>query len=285
MYTEIMRILRGHRPSVRTGSCAAAAVAAVLAMFPFHACAQFTPAEQAQIRNVIGNRIEALSILGGDYGIAAANFRSTGKFAFAGNVDSTLGITKVGGDGEIGDPQPVGSLPLGWQPRLQGNMGWLTAKNHLHSSVLEGDTIGVSGYGIEFGGGARLWVNDRLSFAPTLTGLYGHTSSTYTAVSAFMRENLSKATALGLIDWSADTWTVIPRVNVQYLLRWDRTMVTLSTEPRPGSDGQPQGGHVVELTAALYWEIVLEKGRVQQLYRICPAMLQGIALAAEKGPP
>jgi hypothetical protein len=47
---------------------------------------------------------------------------------------------------------------------------------------------------------------------------------------------------------------------------------------------QLQGGHVFELTAALYRDIALERGRVQQLYRICPAMLQGIALAAEKGP-
>ena len=47
---------------------------------------------------------------------------------------------------------------------------------------------------------------------------------------------------------------------------------------------QLQGGHVFELTAPLYGEIALDKAHVQQLCRICLAMPQGIALAAEKGP-
>src|SRR5215469_2724751 len=181
------------------------AAAILVGLLPTGAQCQITPAQAAQLRNAIGDRVEALTILGGDYGIAGASFRSTGKFAFGESTDATVAVTKLGGAGDIGDPQPLGSLPVGWQPRLQGNMGWLDGTQHLHSILLEGATTEIRTYGIEFGGGARFWVNDRLSFAPNLVGLYGHTSETYTANSAFMRANLDAARQMGLVDWTVDT--------------------------------------------------------------------------------
>ena len=198
-----------------------------LALLPYRAHCQITLTQMSQLRDVINNRIEALTILGGDYGIAAANFRSTGTFTFGESADATLDITKFGGAGEIGDPRQLGSFSVGWQPRLQGNMGWLDATQHLHGGVV----TEIKSYGVEFGGGARLWVNDHLSVAPTLTALYGHMSETHTANSAFMREHLTEAAELGLINWNVDTWTIIPRVNFQYVLTWSRTIITLSSEP------------------------------------------------------
>ena len=208
-----------------------AAGAVFLGLLPLAAQGQLTPEQASQLRNAIGTRVEALTILGGDYGIAAANFRSTGKFSFGESTDSTLTVTKLGGSGDIGDPQPLGSLPIGWQPRIQGNMGWLDGTQHLHSDLVEGDVTELKTYGIEFGGGARFWVNDRLSFAPTLMGLYGHTSESYTANSPFMRANLEAARQAGLVDWTVDTWTVIPGVDFQYLIALDRTIITLTSTP------------------------------------------------------
>ena len=211
---------------------AAASLGAVLvSLFPVSGPCQITPEQASQLRNAIGNRVEALTILGGDYGIAAADFRSTGKFSFGESADATVTVTKLGGAGDIGDPQPLGSLPIGWQPRLQGNMGWLDGTQHLHSDLVAGDITEIKTYGIEFGGGARLWVNDRLSFAPTLTGLYGHTAETYTANSAFMHANLEAARQMGLVDWNVDTWTVITGVDFQYLIALDRTIITLTSTP------------------------------------------------------
>ena len=211
---------------------AAASLAAVLvSLFPVSGPCQITPEQASQLRNAIGTRVEALTILGGDYGIAAADFRSTGKFSFGEAADATITVTKLGGAGDIGDPQPLGSLPIGWQPRLQGNMGWLDGTQHLHSDLVAGDITEIKTYGIEFGGGARLWVNDRLSFAPTLTGLYGHTAETYTANSAFMHANLEAARQMGLVDWNVDTWTVITGVDFQYLIALDRTIITLTSTP------------------------------------------------------
>jgi len=225
--------VRGSRSPLPT-RCprSAGLVAAVLVgLLPIGAPCQITPAQASQLRNAIGDRVEALTILGGDWGIAAANFRSTGKFTFGESADAGLTVTKLGGAGDIGDPQPLGNLPIGWQPHVQGNMGWLDGTQHLHSDLVEGDSTRIKTYGIEFGGGVRLWVNDRLSFAPTLTGLYGHTSETYTANSAFGRANLDRAKQLGLVDWTVDTWTLITAVDCQYLLTLHRTIVTLSSLP------------------------------------------------------
>ena len=211
---------------------AAAAIAAALAaLVPLCAECQITPEQASQLRDVTGNRVEALTILGGDYGIAGASFRSTGKFSFGESADASIAVTKLGGSGDIGDPQPLGSLAVGWQPRVQGNMGALDGTQTLHSSLVEGDVTEIRTYGIEFGGGARFWVTDRLSFTPTVMGLYGRSSESYTANSAFMRANLDKARELGLVDWEADTWTVITGVDIEYVMRWDRTIVSLSSLP------------------------------------------------------
>lgn len=208
----------------------AAIVAVLVGLIPGLAQSQFTPAEVSQLRSLIGSRIDALTILGGDYGLAGGSFRNTGRLQVVGNTDSTLHVTKLGGYGEVGDPQPLGDSGIGWQPRLQGNMGYIESTNYLHSPMFEGDINKHETFAIEFGGGARFWVSDALSLAPTLMGLYGHTSDTYTANSAFMSANRGLATQLGLIDYSVDTWTVRPALNIQYVLTWGRTRFTVSSD-------------------------------------------------------
>lgn len=209
---------------------AAAISVLLLGLLPALAQAQFTPDQVSQLQSLISSRIEALTILGGDYGLAGGSFRSTGRLHVVGDTDSTLGVTKLGGAGDVGDPQPLGELGVGWQPRVQGNMGYIESTSHLHSPMFEGDINKFKTFGIEFGGGARFWVSDALSLAPTLMGLYGRTSDTYMANSPFMKANLPLATQLGLVDYSVDSWTIRPALNIQYLLTWDRTIFTLSSD-------------------------------------------------------
>jgi len=188
--------------------------------------------QASQIRNVIGNRVEALTILGADFGLSGGTFRDTGHFTTGASANAELRVTKFGGDGDIGDPQPLGAAPIGWQPRLQGNMGYLQSENHIVSvPFLVGDVSHFDQYAIEFGGGVRFWVSDKLSLAPTFMGIYGHTSNDYVANSAFMQQNLLLATRLGLVNWSVDTWTIRPALNLQYLFTWGRTIITLSSDP------------------------------------------------------
>lgn len=208
------------------------AVGALLSLgaAPDAARGQISAAQASLIENVIGARVEALTILGGDFGLSDGNFHSTGALRPGEGPDMETRVTKLGGDGDVGDPTPLGGLDVGWQPRLQGNMGYLDSSNHLRSPLLEGDTSELKTFAIEFGGGARFWTTDRLSFAPTIMVLYGRTDDTYTAQSAFGRQYLPELRQLGLADWSIDTWTLRPALNAQYVLAVDRVLITLSTD-------------------------------------------------------
>lgn len=140
-------------------------------------------------------------------------------------------MTKLGGDGEVGDPMPLGDLNVGWQPRIQGNMGWVESTSYPHSPEQLGDSSMLETFAMEFGGGARLWTSRRLSFAPTVMVLYGRTDDTYSAQSTFGRQNLAQLRRLGVVDWSIDTWTVRPALNIQYVVTLDRALITLSSDP------------------------------------------------------
>jgi len=225
-------IMKIRRCSSRSCLRASVAMGSVLfGLLPGPARCQITPEQVNLILNGIGNRIDALAILTGDFGFAGGNFRTSGKFTTGGSSNAELLVTKLGGAGDFGDPQPVGTLDVGWQGRIQGNMGYLEARNHLHSPQLEGDINTYKEAAVEFGGGVRFWVSERVSLAPTVMGIYGRTSNSYTANSAFMQLNLPRAIEMGLVDWSVNTGTVRTAVNIQYLFNWGRTRIKLSSEP------------------------------------------------------
>jgi hypothetical protein len=202
----------------------------LFSVLPDSTRAQVSPDQARAIQNAIGARVEALTILGGDFGFSDGTFHSTGALEPGQRADVDLNITKFGGAGEVGDPTPLGDLGIGWQPLVQGSMGYLNSSNHLKAPPEAGDTSEYNTFSIEFGGGARFWTTERLSFAPTLMALYGHTVDSYSARSEFARQNLPELEQLGLIDWSTDTWSLRPALNVQYVVALDRTLITLSSD-------------------------------------------------------
>ena len=161
---------------------------------------------KSQYNNVVGARVETLTIFGGDYGLSGGSFTSFRQPD--GKVD--VSISKFGGSGDIGDPQPIGNTGIGWQPRLQGSMGSIESKKVYQTGELQGDVTKYNTFAIQFGGGARFWFTDHLSLAPTIMGMYGHTKNKYAAYSAFGKANYQEADQMGLINWTADTWTVRP---------------------------------------------------------------------------
>jgi len=210
----------------------AAAALALIALFPCAVRCQITPNQANEIRTGLENRVEALTILGGDFGLSDGSFRSRSKLQPGQASENVVSnVTKAGGDGDIGDPRPLGHLNIGWQPRLQGNMGYLESTNLPRSGPRVNDSSEYTTWAIEFGGGARFWLSDHFSLAPTVMGLYGHTSSNYTVRSAFMKANQALATQLGLINWSVDTWTLRPALNIQYVVPLYRSIITLSSDP------------------------------------------------------
>jgi hypothetical protein len=199
---------------------------------PISARAQISPAQVIPIQNVIGARVEALTILGGDFGLSDGSFHSTGTLTPGrrpGDMDTR--VTKLGGDGDVGDPMPLGDLNVGWQPQIQGNMGHLDSSNHQQEPLLAGDTSEFRTFAIEFGGGARFWTSESFSLAPTLMVLYGRTDNDYTAQSVFGKRNLPELEQLGLADWSVDTWSLRPALDIQYIVPLGRALITLSSDP------------------------------------------------------
>jgi hypothetical protein len=182
------------------------------------------------IQNAIGARVEALTILGGDYGLSDGEFHSTGTLGPGADTNIDTSVTKFGGDGEVGDPKPLGELNIRWQPVLQGNIGYLKSSNHLQDPLQSGDTSEFRTFAIEFGGGGRFWITRNFSFAPTVMVLYGHTDETYSARSAFGRQELPELLKLGLVDWSLNTASLRPALNVQYILPINRAFLTFSSD-------------------------------------------------------
>jgi hypothetical protein len=218
-----------HSSRIRRGGCAVVGLSSLL-LAAIPARAQITPGEINNLRNTIGNRIEAATILGGDFGMTGASYNK--------GSGGNLTLSKFGGWGDIGDPQPLGTLPIGWQPQLQGEMGYLTAKRNFTAA----DTIGgvsLNGtdstwndYSIQFGGGPRLWFNDNFSIAPTLMAMYGYTENTFNLNGVILPPGLvNAARTAGLIDYDVDTWTIRPAADFQYIYTWRRTIFTLNSDP------------------------------------------------------
>jgi len=198
-------------------------VGAVAALLPHCARCQITPSQANRIASALGNRVEALTIEGGDLGLTGGSYRIRGS-----DDDMDMDVSKFAGSGEIGDPRRLGDLDIAWQPRLQGSIGSVNAESHPHAGSRNGVGGQFATFAIEFGGGARFWLSDRFSLAPTLMGMYGHTSDDATAAASAQTSASGGATARA--GWNENTWTVRPAMNVQYRFTWNRTITTLSSD-------------------------------------------------------
>lgn len=192
--------------------------------------AQISQTEAALIQNAIGPRVEALTILGGDFGLSDGEFHSSETLGSGSDLPVDTSVTKFGGDGEVGSPKPLRALHLAWQPLVQGNMGYLESRTRLRGSRLGAATNEFRSVAVEFGGGVRLWTTHRLSFAPTVTVLYGRTDDDYKVSGASGQSSAAQLRQLGLIDWSIETWSLRPALNIQYVLPLSRTLVTFSSD-------------------------------------------------------
>jgi hypothetical protein len=218
----------------RTSKCPVRAVTAValalLCTLPLRVKAQITSEQVREIRGSLANRIEALTILGGDFGFSGARLTLSGEVFPGARADERLSGTKFGGAGDIGDPKPLGNSRIGWQWRLQGDAGHMDWTDDLRSPLLNGDRSEFETNVIEFGGGARFWFGESFSIAPSLMGVYGHVSNAYYARSTFAQSNFDELRDLGLVDWDVNVWSLRPAVNIQYLARLERLLITLSSD-------------------------------------------------------
>src|SRR5271157_755239 len=125
-HLRLMRLAPRARPALALAS-------AFLVCLSAHA--QLPPGFASQFNSVVGSRVEAADILGGDFGLSGGSYSTTGNGTHYADID----VSKFGGGGDVGDPKPLGNTGIGWQPRVQGSMGELTAKNHFDHGPLAGD--------------------------------------------------------------------------------------------------------------------------------------------------
>ena len=196
----------------------------MVALLPAAACAQpvLPPDLVQQIQQVVGDRIEAVSILAGDYAAAG------GIYTFRGGTLADLSITKIGGGGEVASPKPLGLGSLEWAPVLLGNVGLVSAKNTFQTGYLAGNQMTVDTLAIEAGFGVAIFFTEHLSLSPTLSGIYGRVENTFSPQNA----NGDYLAAVGngtLVNWTLDTWSVVPGLDLNYDWMWRRTKFQFSS--------------------------------------------------------
>ena len=196
--------------------------------------AQLTPGQISQIKAINESRVSSFDVLAGDYGVSGGTYSSGGGHGINGfdvNV-SKFGGMGVIGFGPLGSPLPLGNTGIGWQPQVQGSMGYMTADKRFGDNTpnLTGDVIKYNTFAIQFGGGAKFWLNDRISFTPSIMGMYGHTENEYNHNGTGLTQSqYEDAVQAGLIGWNVDSWTVRPAGELAYNYVWGRTIFTLST--------------------------------------------------------
>ncbi len=169
-----------------------------------------------QFESVIGNRVEAVTILGGDYGAAG------GIYTFRSGDVANVSLAKFGGGGNVAEPRSLGASGLKWAPVLQGNLGHISAINKFRTGYLQGNESVYDMLAVQGGGGARFYFTDHLSLAPAISGIYGRTENEFKPRNAngyFIKTNASGT----FVDWTLETWTVAPSLDLRYDWSWRGT--------------------------------------------------------------
>ena len=211
-----------HNPSIGSSFWCAVVLVLPLLTPQFVHAQTLPPAAAEQFQQVIGNRVEAITILGGDYGAAG------GIYTVRGGSLKDISFTKLGGSGVVASPRPLDMGDLKWAPVLIGNIGYSTAEDRFASGYLQGNSTSYRIFTLQAGGGARFYFTDCFSIAPAISGIYGHISNT------FMPQNTVgeavKAAASGTyVDWQIDTWSLDPSLELNYEYNWYRVTFAFSS--------------------------------------------------------
>lgn len=172
------------------------------------ASAQTLPPElRDQLAQTIGDRVEALSILGGHSGIA-------GGIYFFGTGKKEIDLTKVGGSGTFRRRHSLFGQRFEWAPILQANIGYISAKNQFEKSIYAGNINSYSTLGAQLGGGMRIYLNDWLSLAARVGAIYGRTTNEFTATNAAGAE-VERLFGGEYVNWTLNTVTLEPKLGLR----------------------------------------------------------------------
>jgi hypothetical protein len=184
--------------------------------------ASLPPAAVEQFNQTIGARVEAVTILGGDYGAAG------GLYTFRGGTLADVSIAKIGGGGNVASPKPLGWGDVSWAPVLLGNLGHLSAVNTFQQGYLRGNEMKYDTLAAQVGAGSRFYFTERLSLAATASGIYGHVKNEFHPKNP-IGEAVHDLASGTFVDWELDTWSVAPSVDGRYDWGLGRTRFEFST--------------------------------------------------------
>lgn len=182
------------------------------------------PGALEQLDHLIGSRVETFSVLDTQSGVAGGTYAS--RFN-----DTSLAITRVTGRGDVARPRPLGNSGILWTPVVEGGVGYGTFENQFEDGALAGNESTITSLAVFLGGGVRFTVWEHLSLAPTVGVIYAHTENDFDARNDAGREvlRLAGSAADSLVNWSADTFTLVPGLELRYRRLFGQVQLTLKS--------------------------------------------------------
>jgi len=187
-------------------------VSTAQAQFATRDASAVPPGAIKQFQNVIGDHVETLTILGGDFKAVG------GIYTFSGGNLVDVSITKIGGAGEVARPMSLFG-DVRWAPVLEGNLGHVTTVNEFKTGYLRGNKSEYDIWAVQGGGGVRVYLTDHLSLIPTVSGIYGQTENKFHAENA-VGDMINQVAKGSYINWTVRTWSVSPSMELRY--NWKR---------------------------------------------------------------
>jgi hypothetical protein len=166
------------------------------------------PGALQQVDQLIGNRVETLSILDTQSGATGGLFRSKTN-------DTDVQVTNLSGRGMVAGPWALGNSGLRWAPVFEGGIGRALYENTFDSGALLGNRSTIETLAVSIGGGARFIFLDYFSLTPTFGLIYAHSENEFNARTDVGRQVASLLNDTRL-NWEADTLTLVPGLEGRY---------------------------------------------------------------------
>ena len=212
-----------HRPSSRPWLLLLLALVLCLIGAACPAAAQPTPSlgdVKSQLDQVVGNRVEATAILGGQV-------PQGGLFGWSFN-DVAAGVVKYPWGLDLGVPRPLGVGELTWTPVLLGSVGFAYFTNRFRDGPLEGNESTYTTYSLGLGGGPRIGLLPDLSVLPSVSLLYAYTENDFDA-GTDLGQRVEQGVNGRLVNWHVHTLTFIPSLELRYKPTFGPVTLTLAS--------------------------------------------------------
>jgi hypothetical protein len=174
-----------------------------------------------QLDQVVGNRVEATVILGGQ------EVPQGGLFGWSFN-DVEAGVLKYPWSTELGAPRPLGVGGLTWNPVLLGSAGTAYFVNRFRDGPLAGNESTYTTYSLGLGAGARIGLLPDLSVMPAFSLLYAYTENDFDAGTQPGRA-AEQAVDGQLVNWHTHTLTLVPSLALRYRPSFGRVTLGLTS--------------------------------------------------------